>query len=205
MSRSRHHSEPDAFAPPARSLCLLLSWGANPSLPREGRAHATTRPRVDGRSRGGIRGSWRPSPSVRATRSLTRCVTSRMAATVSDMGDLRPRTNRHAQRPSRRQSRSNVARFGSRSAVPSRRWSLFGDGHPRQFRRPRPCGETRAPSAPPARARASRRAMALFPVPASAHNDGPFGGINQAYLDPFFAPLAAFSPARAPERTPTMP
>ena len=129
MSRSRHQSEPDAFAPPARSLCLLLSWGANPSLPREGRAHATTRARVDGRSRGGIRGSWRPSPSVRATRSLTRCVTSRMAATVSDMGDLRPRTNRHAQRPSRRQSRSNVARSGSRSAVPSRRWILFGDGH----------------------------------------------------------------------------
>lgn len=81
MSGSRHHTEPDAFAPPACALCLLLPWDANPPVPREGRAHATTRPGIDGRSRGGGRRSWWTSPSVRATRRLTRCVTSRMAAT----------------------------------------------------------------------------------------------------------------------------
>jgi putative transposase len=58
--------------------------GENPSLIREGRAHATARPSADGRSRGSVRGSWWTSPSVRATRSLTRCVTSRMAATLTD-------------------------------------------------------------------------------------------------------------------------
>jgi hypothetical protein len=49
----------------------LLPWGANSSLPRKGRTHATTRPRAGGRSRGGVRGSGWTSPSLRTTRSLS--------------------------------------------------------------------------------------------------------------------------------------
>src|SRR5439155_486447 len=51
-------------------------------------------------TRGSVRGSWWTAPSVRATRSLTRCVTSRTAATVSNTDDLRPRTKRRAHHPS---------------------------------------------------------------------------------------------------------
>ena len=74
VSRSRHRPRPGASAAHDRSGCFLLSWGQNSSLPREGRTRATSRPSANGRSRRGVRGSRWPTPSVRATRSLTRPV-----------------------------------------------------------------------------------------------------------------------------------
>jgi hypothetical protein len=67
------HSQPDTFASRADSIRGLLSSGENPPLPRERRAHATTHPRADGRSRSGVLRSWRTSPPVQAAGGLMRC------------------------------------------------------------------------------------------------------------------------------------
>src|SRR6266576_7020124 len=64
---------PRRAAPPARASQIygLLSRGANTSVAREGLAHAPTYSGVDGRARGGVRGSRWVAPSVRATGRLT--------------------------------------------------------------------------------------------------------------------------------------
>src|SRR5438128_672253 len=64
-----------------RMLTAYLTYHlrARTHLPRQGRAHTTTRPRADGGSRGGVRGSWWTSPSVRTTRSLTFSVDRRVS------------------------------------------------------------------------------------------------------------------------------
>ena len=84
-------------AAPATSpvrVSALLPWGAHSSLPREGRTHATTRPRAGGRSRNGIRGSGRTSPSLRTTRSLTFSIDQRVGVDMSTSLDPRPRVPR---------------------------------------------------------------------------------------------------------------
>jgi hypothetical protein len=73
-----------------------VPWGANSSLPREGRTHATTRPRAGGRSRGGIRGSGWTSPSLRTTRSLKFSIDQRVGVDMSTSLDPRPRVPRRS-------------------------------------------------------------------------------------------------------------
>jgi hypothetical protein len=116
----RHHSEPEAFASHACSIRLLLSWGENSSLPRENRACASTRPSADRRSRSGVRGSRWTSPSVRATRSLTRWVRPRMAHSP-DTRDPSPREQAHPRHVTSRHVGNRIRNVWSsekRSTVP---------------------------------------------------------------------------------------
>ena len=62
-----------------------LSWGANTSHLREGRADDTTRSDVDGRARGRVPGSWRIASSLRTTGSLTGTVDGRLDVAFVDV------------------------------------------------------------------------------------------------------------------------
>jgi hypothetical protein len=101
---SRHCPQPGASAAHDRSVYFLLSWGKNSSLPREGRTRAASRPSTNGRSRRGVRASWWPSSSVRATRRLTRPVTP--GCNRSEHAKSPPTHEQDTHGTSRRQSNS---------------------------------------------------------------------------------------------------
>ena len=114
-------------AAPATSpvrVSALLPWGANSSLSREGRTHATTRPRARGRSRGGVRGSGWTSPSLRTTRSLKFSLDQPVGVDMSTSPDPRPRVRRRSIPANRVRHNScgdvAVCRYGFTTAAHSR-------------------------------------------------------------------------------------
>jgi transposase InsO family protein len=94
-----------------RMLARYISYyhGVNSSLPGEGRAHTTTRPRADGRARGGVRGGWWTTPSVRsdAQRDAVRHIVH--GATVAGRDLPVTPTPEHAHPPPVRRQSSSLA------------------------------------------------------------------------------------------------
>src|SRR5712691_4774819 len=94
MSGPRDCARRAAPAPNLDELQRLLSWGADTSIVGQRRTDATAHPGHRGRSRGRVRGSRRPAPSLRAPRRLTHPPLTSSATRAPDAARAQPAPSR---------------------------------------------------------------------------------------------------------------